>query len=170
MSARPISQPRRVLIVGIGHPDRGDDGFGARVIQELAGRLPPDVAVRACLGDLLSLINDCTVFDALICVDAADAIDRPGRPHRIDLATGTLPRGAPSTSSHAMGLAEAIELARALGHAPDHIILYAVEGACFEIGAELTPAVAAAVAPVADCVAREAERLRWACVADRPHA
>jgi hydrogenase maturation protease len=151
--------PGRILVVGLGNPDRGDDGVGARVIAALADRLPDDVTLLARRGDMVSLIDDWAGFDALICVDAAAPMGTPGRIHRIDLATDDLPVLGASMSSHAMGLAEVVGLARALRLAPRDIIVYAVEGESFEGGAPVGPAVAGAVAPLADRVAAEVLRL-----------
>jgi Ni,Fe-hydrogenase maturation factor len=75
------------------------------------------------------------------------------------LTTEELPRELLSPSSHGFGLADAIKLARALGRAPQTIVIYAVEGACFDAGAALTRAVAAAVDETARLVAAEVERL-----------
>ncbi|MFA6207521.1 MAG: hydrogenase maturation protease, partial [Methylocystis sp.] len=63
---------------------------------------------------------------------------------------GPLPRAAFGASTHGFGLAEALELARALGVLPPRCIVYAIEGEIFDIGAPMSPAVAAAVAVVAD--------------------
>ena len=60
-----------------------------------------------------------------------------------------------STSTHAVGLAEAIELARTLGRLPARLVVYGIEGERFEAGTGLTPAVSAALAAVAAAV-REA--------------
>jgi hydrogenase maturation protease len=38
-----------------------------------------------------------------------------------------------------------VELARALGSLPEHVVVVGVEGACFDIGAPLTAEVAAAL-------------------------
>ena len=160
----------KVLIVGLGNPDRGDDGIGAQGGRYLQGRLAPDTTVRACRGDVLTLIDDWAGFDALICVDAAAPVEAAGRVHRIDLATDTLPREMSFASSHALGLAEAIDLARTLRLAPRDIVIYAVEGACFDTGAGLTPEVAAAAGPVADRIVEEAERLRLGVQEDTTHA
>ena len=51
-------------------------------------------------------------------------------------------------STHGFGLAEAIELARALGQLPPRCIVYAIEGGSFETGAPLSPPAQAAVAEV----------------------
>jgi hydrogenase maturation protease len=147
-------------VVGLGNPDRGDDGIGALVARELAGKVPADVAVIARRGDLLSLIEDWAGFDAIVCIDAAAALGLPGRIHRIDLSSAALPRDLAFTSSHALGLAEAIELARSLQLAPRRIIVYAVEGGSFGRGASLTPAVAAALGVVVERVIAEVARLR----------
>jgi hydrogenase maturation protease len=81
-----------------------------------------------------------------------------------------LPKNISLTSSHAWGLAEAIELARTLELAPREIIVYAVEGGSFDDGAALTPAVAAAARVVADCIVAEVGRLQCDSIEDLPDA
>ncbi len=152
--------PRKVMVIGLGNPDRADDGVGPAIAESLAGRLPADVALRIRAGDMLSLIQDWAGFDALVCVDAAAPMGQPGRIHRIDLATGELPRDTSAMSSHAFGLAEAIGLARALDLAPSDIVVYAIEGGSFDGGAPLTPDVAAVIGEVGDLVVAETARLR----------
>ena len=151
---------RMVLVVGLGNADRGDDAVGPSVAQDLRDKLPADVLVLARCGDILSLIEDCAEVDALICIDAAACVTNPGRIHRIDLRADALPREFSLTSSHALGLAQVIELARALHLVPRQIIVYAIEGGSFEIGAALTPAVAAAAHVVAKRIIAEVERLQ----------
>ena len=152
--------PRKVLVVGMGNPDRGDDGVGALVVRSVAGRLPADVSLVVRSGDALSLIEDWDGFDALVCVDAAEPVAMPGRIHRIDLASDQLVREMSFASSHAFGVAETIELARTLGLAPREMVVYAIEGACFDLGASITAEVAAAADEVAGRVVAEVERLR----------
>ena len=154
------SAPRKVLVIGLGNPERGDDGIGTNVIDDLVGTLPPDVALLARRGDLLSLIEDWAGFDAVVCIDAAAPLGIPGRICRIDLNSAELPRGVAPNSSHALGLSEVFELARVLHVAPPQLIVYAVEGGSFEGGAPMTPAVAGAVRVVADRVIAEVDRLR----------
>lgn len=167
---KPCGAPRRVLVVGMGNPDRGDDGVGARVVRSIAGQLPADVSLVVRTGDVLSLIEDWAGFDALVCVDAAAPATLPGRVHRINLASEQLVREMSFTSSHAFGVAEAIELARALGLAPREMVVYAIEGACFDRGAPITPEVAAAADEVAGRVVAEVERLRRTVTEIEPHA
>jgi hydrogenase maturation protease len=161
MNAAP-GPGRRIMVAGIGNPDRGDDAVGARVAADLAGRLPADVAVISRSGDLLSLIEDWAGLDALICIDAAAPSDSPGLIRRIDLAVDELPPDVAFSSSHAFGLPEAIALARTLDLAPAEIVVYAVEGACFDAGAAMTPEVEAAIAQTVGQVLAEVARLRQA--------
>jgi hydrogenase maturation protease len=149
----------KILVAAIGNPDRGDDGVGQFVAQRLSGRLPPDAKLVARAGDLMSLIDDWAGVDAVICVDASAQRGVPGRICRIDLAEEALPPDLSFTSSHAFGLAEAIELARVLELAPKRIIVYAIEGACFDTGAPFTPAVLSAATEVADLIAGEVRQI-----------
>lgn len=154
-----MSSGARILVAALGNPDRGDDGVGAAVAAKLANRLPAGAALLVRRGDMLSLIDDWAGFDALICVDAAAPMGAPGRVHRLDLTKDKLAPELSFASSHALGLAETIELARTLGLAPETVLVYAIEGACFDGGAPLSPEVALAASEVADRVAAEVRQL-----------
>lgn len=158
---------RKVLVIGLGNPDRGDDGVGAMVAQDLSELVPPDVAVLARRGNLLSLIEDWAGYDALVCIDAAAPLRAPGRIHRVDLCANVLLQGLSLTSSHALGLVETIQLARILGLAPRDIVVYAIEASSFDDGRRLTPAVAAAVRVVTRRVMAEVRRLQRNSIAAR---
>ncbi len=53
-------------------------------------------------------------------------------------------------SSHALGVGEAVELARALDRLPPQLELIGITGECFAPALGLTPVVAAAVASLVD--------------------
>jgi hydrogenase maturation protease len=165
-----LSAAGKLLVVAVGNPDRGDDAVGALVAARLTGQVPPGIEVVHRAGNLLDLIEIWSGCDTLVCVDAAAPMGRPGRIHRIDASAGALPQGPPSTSTHGFGLAEAIDLARALHALPPRVIVYAVEGARFDPGAGMTPAVAAAVGTVVDRILAEVPRLRPAAVESASHA
>ncbi len=153
MTRKPA--PLKVLVACLGNPDRGDDGLGAAVARKLEAALPANTALIEQRADILSLIEGLEGFDALICVDAAAPMGSPGKVHRIDLAGAELPRELLLASTHGFGLADAIELARALGQAPEHIIVYAVEGRCFDAGGALTPEIAVAARETARRITEE---------------
>lgn len=156
-----------VLVIGIGNPDRGDDGVGPMVARALEDRLSPGITVLERNSDGLGLIGDWAGHDTVICIDAAAPMGEPGSIHRIDLSVSELPPDVAFTSSHAFGLAEAIALARTLGSMPQAMIVYAIEAAQFDHGAPLSAEVAAAARQVAEDVAREAESLRTAAAPAR---
>jgi hydrogenase maturation protease len=138
-----------VLVVGVGNPDRGDDGFGPVVAQRLRGRAPSTVRVLERSGDALALIEDWNGIPSVIVIDAVAPISQPGRVHRLDLTDSPLPIGWAPRSSHAFGVAETVELARSLGRLPRCLVAYLVEGEQFATGAPLSPAVAGAIEDVA---------------------
>jgi hydrogenase maturation protease len=152
----------RIMVLGVGNPDRGDDGIGPLVAKSLAARLPLDVVLRVSSGDVLALIDEWTGYDALICIDAAASMGVAGRIHRIDLGVAPLPRDWAPISSHACGIAEAVALARALDCAPSRIVIYAIEGSCFEAGAGLSRQVVQAAQDAMLCVMDEVAALRQA--------
>lgn len=160
----------RLLVIGIGNPDRGDDGFGPLVVRQLVGRVPPSVSILERAGDALALIEDWAGRDAVILVDAAAPGAEPGRIHRIDLLEDALPTELSLSSTHAFGVADAIGLARALGLLPGRLVAYAVEGASFDPGAPVSPQVAAAAADVVRRVAAELRHLEEELVGDATHA
>jgi hydrogenase maturation protease len=134
-SHRPV-----VLVVGIGNPDRGDDALGPTVARRLCGRLSAGVSIRELGGDALALIEDWKGFSAAILVDAVAPIAAPGRVQRFDLTNNPLPITIAPPSTHALGLAETVELARSLGRLPPFVVAYLVEAEQFEMGSPLSPA------------------------------
>lgn len=154
-----MSRPPRIVVIGLGNPDRGDDGAGSAVATLLVDRLPAGAQLLNRRGDMLALLDDWAGADALVCIDAAAPMGRPGHIHRIDLDEADLPRTASAASSHALGLADAVALARALGTAPRKVIVFAIEGTCFDGGAPLTPEVAAALDSAATQVLAETAAL-----------
>ena len=151
---------RKVLVAFIGNKDRGDDAVGAITAGILTGRLPSDVELLVRDGDVLSLIDDWAGFDAVICVDAAAPMGVPGRIHRFNLTTAELPSEMAFVSGHTFGLAATVRLARTLQLAPQDIIVYAVEGRCFDNGAPMTAEVVAALSKLARHIVTDVGRLR----------
>ena len=144
-----------VLVVGIGNPDRGDDGVGPAVAWRLSVRVPPGVCVLERSGDALALIEDWRDFSCVILVDAGAPITKPGRIHSLDLNNSPLPMSLALRSTHAFGLAETVELARGLQRLPPRLVAYLIEGEQFETGAPLSPMVTKAVEEVAERIVAE---------------
>jgi hydrogenase maturation protease len=150
--------PTRVaspLIIGIGNADRGDDGVGLTVARRLTMRRPHGVRVVENSGESMSLLDCLSSAESAYVVDACMTGGPPGKISRFDVAAAALPHVAFGCSTHGMGLAHAVELARTLARLPRRCVVYAIDGRRFEIGAALSPEVATAAERVADLIRSE---------------
>jgi hydrogenase maturation protease len=149
-----VTRGRR-LIVGIGNPDRGDDAIGWEVVGRLRRRLPAGIDALQHRGEASAIVSCIQGAEVAFLVDAAVSGTEPGTVRRFDVAEAALPSGLALVSSHGFGLAQAIELARALGSLPRRCIVYAIEGHQFEPGTPPSPAAAHAAAEVAERILHE---------------
>ena len=149
MGARPT------LVIGVGHPDRGDDAAGRIVAARLKDIDPAGVRVVETDGEAGKLLDLFDEANHVIIVDAGLSGAKPGTIHRLDAVTASLPRPMFAMSSHAIGLVESIELARALGTLPARCLVIAIEAARFDLGAGLSPAVAGAIERAVEVVLDE---------------
>jgi hydrogenase maturation protease len=140
-------------VIGVGNAYRGDDAVGLLVARRLCDRGLEAIEEE---GEPVALIDTFADRDTVVLVDAVRSGSTPGTVHRVDVSDRSLPTALlGSTSTHAIGLGEAIELARALGRLPRRIVVFGVEGARFDVGAALSPDVAAAVPGLVESVAAE---------------
>jgi hydrogenase maturation protease len=133
----------------VGNAWRRDDGAGLAVARHLRGLALAGVEVREHEGEASALLDLWAGADHVVLVDAASSGAPPGTVHRFDAGARALPASTLRSSTHAFGVADAIELARSLGHLPQHLEVYAIEGADFGTGTAMTPAVAQAAQALA---------------------
>ena len=140
--------------VCLGSRYRGDDAVGPCVAERLR-----DAGVRLleCADEPTRLLDDWEGLELLVVVDAVVTGAPAGTIHHVELGDGPLPRDLRLASTHAVSVADALELGRTLGRAPHRVVVLGVEGRAFGMGDELTPAVAAALDEV---VAAALEELR----------
>ncbi|MDO8744396.1 MAG: hydrogenase maturation protease [Candidatus Brocadiaceae bacterium] len=141
ITEQSVQNKHLILIIGIGNPYRGDDGVGLRIAQDIKKKSPDHVNVIEQSGEGISLMDSWKDSDIVILIDAVHSGAQPGTIHRFDVHTQTIPTKFFHYSTHAFGIAEAIELARALKQLPQNLIVYGIEGKCFEAGTGLSPAV-----------------------------
>ncbi|MGE5784086.1 MAG: hydrogenase maturation protease [Myxococcales bacterium] len=116
-----------LLILGLGNPMRGDDGFGSRVLEELGKQALPAATQLLDAGTAgLEIVLELMDRESVLIVDTARFGGSPGEVRRFDLWRCELPR-VEWNAGHAHGLAAAVELSKALGVCPRHLNLYAVE-------------------------------------------
>lgn len=154
-----MRESARIVVVGVGNPDRGDDGAGRAVVARLQDAARPGVEVHSLEGDAAAILSAISGRAAAILVDASVSGERHGTVTRIDLACSPLPQGRSGHSTHGFGLAEALALAAALGELPDRCIVYAIAAESFGHGEGLSGPVAASIAVAVDCIGRDIEAL-----------
>jgi hydrogenase maturation protease len=145
----------RTLIIGLGNEYRRDDAVGLVVARRLREAAPASVSVMEETGEGASLLESWQDTDTVVLIDAVRSGAAPGMVHRLDAHGGPIAREFFRFSTHAFGLAEAVELARALGRLPPRLIVYGIEGKSFEAGVGLSPEVDAAVQGVVERVLGE---------------
>jgi hydrogenase maturation protease len=144
------------LVVGVGNPDRGDDGAGVEVAGRVAAlalarvRVVPNAAPTG-LIELWDGEDDVVVVDA---VRAAPG-DGPGvQLLVVEAAETDLPPWTSRGGTHGFGVAAVITLARTLGRLPRRVTVVGVPGHCFDHGHGLTAPTARAVEAAVDLVRR----------------
>jgi hydrogenase maturation protease len=152
--------PGTIRVIGVGNVWRGDDAVGLLAARRLRERLGPLVEVVDAEGDGLALLDLMEGVDHVILIDAVKGGGRPGVTLRLDLSKESRWRGLVSCSTHAMGVAEAIDLARALGRLPEQVILYGIEIESVDSGASLSGAVCEGLELVVEQINQEVERAR----------
>jgi hydrogenase maturation protease len=127
-----------MTLIGIGNDWRSDDAAGLEVARRLGGLALPGEPIG--LVEALDGAGDVTVVDAVFSGAA------PGTVHEFEAGAEPLPVVLfGSSSTHALGLAEAIEIARSLGRLPGRVRVLGIEGVSFGYGRGLSPEVEKAV-------------------------
>src|SRR5690349_12163619 len=109
----------RCIVLGIGNPDRGDDGAGRAVARQLWELSLQDVEVIEHRGEATALVAQMNGAASVFLIDACTSGAPPGTIRRFDVSAAPVPAEiALGLSTHGFGLAAAIELARSLGQLP----------------------------------------------------
>ncbi len=141
---------RRLWLLGVGNVERGDDGFGVRLVEALQGRFRLD-------GALLRPVDVGTCPERYVGMAAragcqelvfADAVDFGEAPGSLLLArTEELLERPPTTSTHRVPLPVLAQYAEGLG-VPAWLL--GVQPASLRPGTELSPEVASALESVVE--------------------
>ena len=141
-----------VLVIGVGNDFRGDDAAGLLVARALAARAGEALTVLELPGEGTELMAAWQGRAHVIIADAARSGAKVGSHTRLDAGAVPVPRGFFSYSTHAFGLAEAVETARNLNCLPAKLVIYAIEGRAFAQGAPMSPEIEKAVAATAAAI------------------
>jgi hydrogenase maturation protease len=134
-----------LALIGVGNHYRSDDAAGLEVAKRLRGMQPPGCRILEEEGEPASLIESWALVKEALVIDAVASGAPPGTLHRFDATHGPLPTELFKGSTHSLGVADAVELARELDKLPPRLAVYGIEGESFETGEGLSPAVEATV-------------------------
>ena len=140
-----------MLILCCGNPDRGDDIAGVLVAKHLTELgIEPEI----CAGEAAELLQKWEGSPDVVVVDAAITGALPGTIHLWDVSERSLPPQR-SASTHGLGVAAAVKLARTLGTLPTRLRVFGIEVEHFELGTEASQAVRQASKELASKIAVE---------------
>lgn len=143
------------LIIGCGNADRGDDAAGLLVARRLRAM---GVEAQEQSGEALALIESWRETNErpdVILVDAVVTGAAPGAVIVWDARQAPVVGDYFRCSTHAFGVAGAIELARILDLLPPSLLIYGIEAGQFGIGSEPSAEVLRAIEEVAGRIAVE---------------
>jgi hydrogenase maturation protease len=144
------------VVIGIGNSYRGDDAAGREVARRVQDLVPEELEVVVCGLEPTRLIDAWDGADAAIIVDAVSSEAEPGSVHRFVATSAPLPSREFRSSTHALGIGETIELARAIGRLPSRVVVFGIEGEVFGSGTGLSDRAEDGVERAVDLVLEEA--------------
>ena len=145
-----MSSNPNVLLLGIGNVLWADEGFGVRVIEEIARRYRFGPNVRLLDGGTqgIYLVDDIRWAEVLVVFDAVDYGLTPGTLKRVEGDEVPKFMGAKKMSLHQTGFQEVLALADLLGDYPRHLLLIGVQPVELDdFGGSLRPEVKAQIEP-----------------------
>ena len=158
---------RRVVVIGVGNPYRRDDGIGPAVAAAVVG--PPGVVVVSCPAEPTAILDAWEGARLAVLIDAA--VGEPaGRVRAGTLDECTAPEKP--VSSHDLSLSQTYELGRALGRAPDALVVVTI-GIGMTSGISMTSGIGDAgygigLSPAVAAALPEAVRIVERLVAEQP--
>lgn len=148
----------KVLVIGVGNPYRRDDGIGLEILDRLRSVGHPGLEIAEETGEPTALITRWAGHGFVIMIDAVSSGAPPGTVHRIECSQGNwdVPAKMDKTSTHGLGVAEAVKLGLALDRIPERLLIIGVETKNVDNGEGLSPEVSDAGAEVVATVLAEA--------------
>jgi hydrogenase maturation protease len=145
----------RLLVIGLGRRDRGDDVAGLLVAERLTRLTPLGIHVALHQGETTALIDLWFGLEIVILIDATDLGASPGTLSRYEDSSTPIPTRHLSPAPHDSRTATAFELARVLGRLPSQLVVLGVEGASFSPGSSASETLLHALPATVERLATE---------------
>ena len=129
----------KALVIGVGNRFRGDDAAGLEVASSLEIKLGSLVDIAYCHGDAMDLMDIWFDRDRVFVIDAVSSGKHEvGYLHRLLAHEGEVPAVFSESSTHLLGIAQVIELARTLNKLPREVVLYGIEGRDYHLEKDIS--------------------------------
>lgn len=135
----------KFLILGIGNKFRSDDGAGVVAAESILKSGINKFDVKILDGEGTEIMEVWKDYDNVIIIDAVQNNGSSGKIHEINANDMVLESDFFNYSSHAFGLAEAINVAKVMNKLPKFLIVYGIEGDHFQFDTKLTSKIELAV-------------------------
>jgi hydrogenase maturation protease len=132
--------PTDIFFIGVGNPHRRDDGVGPWVAKRLKQK-NPHWRVQVARADATALVDLFDRESLVVLVDAMKNGQKPGACLFLDGLKDDLGALDGITSSHALGVSEAVALAQVLGRLPKRLFIWAFEAGDLSFGEGLSKPV-----------------------------
>jgi len=146
----------RIVVLGVGNLVMSDEGLGVRCIErlQLAGVLPPDVAIIDGGTSTSELLGELESLDLLVIVDAVAGGGPPASLVRLE--ADRIPAAfSNKLSPHQHGINDLLATLQFLGRAPGRVVVLGMVPARIALGLELSAEVEAALPALAAQVVAE---------------
>jgi hydrogenase maturation protease len=142
--AKSDASATEFAIVAVGNPIMGDDGVGARVVEELQQSDVgdrPDLTMANAATTAFFALEAMSGCDRAIVIDAISTGADPGTVHRYRFVDGAFAGEIPEMTMHDFSFAEALQAGREAYDIPGEVLIFGVEPARIEMSMELSDSV-----------------------------
>jgi hydrogenase maturation protease len=129
---------RQIVFIGVGNEYRQDDGVGIFIVRHPALLHLPGARVAESQGDGAHLMDLWKGAGIVFVFDAVYSRNPAGAIYRLDAKKERIPADIFQLSTHSLGIADAVELSRALDQLPPELIFFGIEGKNFGQGQGLS--------------------------------
>lgn len=135
----------KYLILGIGNKFRGDDGAGVAAAEKICEFCIEKFDVMILDGEGTEIMEAWKDYQNVIIIDAVQVNGSAGKIYELNANEENLHSDFFNYSSHAFGLAEAINVSKVMNKLPKFLIVYGIEGMHFNFDTKLSPKIEKAV-------------------------
>ncbi len=145
-------EKNKFLILGIGNKFRSDDGAGVAAAEKIKKFGVEKFDVKIIDGEGTDIMESWKGYDNVIIIDAVQKNGSSGKIYEINACEEELQSDFFNYSSHAFGLAEAINVSRVMNKLPKSLIVYGIEGQHFNFDTKLSGKIEKAVNKTAEMI------------------